>query len=114
MSSTSLGIARFDASAATAIQDWLDQFTMALLAAGTKDDIKKAVLLTHLSPSVFKAVKTSLLPQDIMSDTVTLGHIKAALLTFYHKPPNKAMARVNFSQITQQPAEPVAAFAQRL
>ena len=60
--SSQLGLGRFDAGLDSSIVDWLDQFSLALIAAGTKDDVKKAVLLTHLTPAVFKAVKTALRP----------------------------------------------------
>ena len=105
---------RFDASSDCNVNDWLDQFTMAMVAAGTAKDKQKALLLTHLSQGVFKAVKTSLLPQDMMDDAVTLPHVKTALKALYYKPPNKALARVTFSQLTQHHGEAFSTFAQRL
>ena len=113
-STTNLNISRFDAGPDAHILDWLDQFELALLVAATPEKLKKALLLTHLAPAVFKAVKTSLLPGDVMDDTITLLNVKSALKSLYHTPPNKAMARVAFSKLVQQPAETVNQFAQRL
>ena len=115
MSLSNFGITRFDGTGDSSILDWLDQFSLALIASDIKAERHKALLLTHLAPGVFTAVKTYLLPKDVMDATaVDLNAVKDALKTLYHKPPNRGMARVQFSQLTQHPGEAISTFAQRL
>jgi hypothetical protein len=109
------GMAKFDGTPGVLVNDWLDQFEVAISAAGVDNAKKKATLLIHVSPTVFKALKNRVLPQKLTDDTkVDFAGVIKALQDQYHIPPSKPLARNAFAQLRQAPKESIADFGQRL
>ena len=76
---TQTGVTRYDGSKNPSVKNWLAQFEVALQIANVAADKQKNTLLIHITPTVFEALQTAVLPKILTDAAVDYDEVKIAL-----------------------------------